>query len=144
MLTMKLYEQLPEEAVRIRTEVFMDEQGFCNEFDEIDKTALHAVLYEDGKAAATGRIYYEEEIHNCYVIGRLAVDKACRGKQYGARLLRFMEEEAEKRGGSRIGLSAQKQAMGFYQKQGYYPVGDYYMDEQCPHIWMQKEVNYVK
>ena len=38
----------------------------------------------------------------------------------------------------------QKQAMGFYQKQGYNPVGDYYMDEQCPHIWMQKEVNYVK
>ena len=113
MLTVKLYEQLPEEAVRIRKE-------------------------------ATGRMYYEEEIHNCYVIGRLAVDKACRGKQYGARLLRFMEEEAEKRGGSRIGLSAQKQAMGFYQKQGYHPVGDYYMDEQCPHIWMQKEVNYVK
>ena len=37
MLTVKLYEQLPEEAVRIRKEVFMDEQGFCNEFDEIDK-----------------------------------------------------------------------------------------------------------
>ena len=69
MLTMKLYEQLPEDAVRIRKEVFMDEQGFCNEFDEIDKTALHAVLYEDDKAAATGRMYYEEEIHNCYVIG---------------------------------------------------------------------------
>lgn len=50
MLTVKLYEQLPEEAVRIRKEVFMDEQGFCNEFDEIDKTALHAVLYEDDKA----------------------------------------------------------------------------------------------
>ncbi len=144
MLTMKLYEELHEDAVRIRKEVFMDEQGFCNEFDEIDKIAFHAVLYEDDRAAATGRMYYEDKEHHCYVIGRLAVDKACRGKQYGARLLRFMEEETVRRGGRKIGLSAQKQAMGFYQKQGFIPVGDYYMDEQCPHIWMQKEENYVK
>ena len=57
MLTMKLYEELHEDAVRIRKEVFMDEQGFCNEFDEIDKIAFHAVLYEDDRAAATGRMY---------------------------------------------------------------------------------------
>ena len=84
MLTMKLYEELHEDAVRIRKEVFMDEQGFCNEFDEIDKIAFHAVLYEDDRAAATGRMYYDDKEHHCYVIGRLAVDKACRGKQYGA------------------------------------------------------------
>lgn len=29
MLTMKLYEELHEDAVRIRKEVFMDEQGFA-------------------------------------------------------------------------------------------------------------------
>lgn len=144
MLTMKLYDVLPEEAIRIRKEVFMEEQGFCEEFDEIDHIACHAVLYEEEKAVATGRMYYEEKVHNCYVIGRLAVDRACRGKQYGAKLLHFMEEEIVRRGGRRIGLSAQKQAMGFYRKQGFSPVGDYYMDEECPHIWMQKEVKDVK
>ena len=65
MLTMKLYEELHEDAVRIRKEVFMDEQGFCNEFDEIDKIAFHAVLYEDDRAAATGRMYYDDKEHHC-------------------------------------------------------------------------------
>ena len=43
------------EAERIRREVFMEEQGFSNEFDDIDKRAWHAVIFTDGKASATGR-----------------------------------------------------------------------------------------
>ncbi|MFR8530009.1 MAG: hypothetical protein ACLVDB_02110 [Anaeromassilibacillus sp.] len=38
------------EARRIRQAVFVDEQGFHNEFDEIDPEAWHVVLWEDGAA----------------------------------------------------------------------------------------------
>ena len=123
MLTMKLYEELHEDAVRIRKEVFMDEQGFCNEFDEIDKIAFHAVLYEDDRAAATGRMYYDDKEHHCYVIGRLAVDKACRGKQYGARLLRFMEEETVRPGWQKNWIVGAETGNGFLSKTGLYPCG---------------------
>lgn len=36
MLHMEVYPALPTEAASIRKEVFMEEQGFVEEFDEID------------------------------------------------------------------------------------------------------------
>ena len=139
MLQMRLYENLPQDAMCIREKVFMEEQVFCQEFDEIDEIALHGVLYEDETAVATARLYFDEKEHKCFVIGRLAVVREYRGKHYGEKMLAFLEEEVCRRGGTSIGLSAQKQAMNFYKKQGFIAKGDFYMDEECPHIWMQKE-----
>ena len=51
------YGRLPEEAVRIRKEVFMQEQGFQEEFDEIDGHAFHLVLFCDGDPAAVLRFW---------------------------------------------------------------------------------------
>jgi len=44
MITKK-YNYLSEDVIRIRQTVFMEEQGFQNEFDEVDKTATHIVMY---------------------------------------------------------------------------------------------------
>ena len=35
---------LPEAARRIRETVFMQEQGFCEEFDELDACSWHVLL----------------------------------------------------------------------------------------------------
>ena len=51
MIEIKLSKNLTEDAKYIRTEVFVNEQGFSAEFDDTDNTALHCVLYSDGKAA---------------------------------------------------------------------------------------------
>ena len=48
----KIYNQLPDEAKEIRLEVFVKEQGFEEEFDDIDKTAAHIVLF-DGDRKST-------------------------------------------------------------------------------------------
>lgn len=40
---------LPEDAKQIRTAVFVDEQGFHEEFDETDDISIHAVLLLTGK-----------------------------------------------------------------------------------------------
>lgn len=57
-MTFREYEDLPEDAARIRTEVFIEEQGFSGEFDEIDRTAaVHLVLYEKGIPAGVCRIF---------------------------------------------------------------------------------------
>lgn len=42
----KIYNQLPDEAKEIRLEVFVKEQGFEEEFDDIDETAAHIVLFD--------------------------------------------------------------------------------------------------
>ena len=63
------------EAEAIRREVFMEEQGFCSEFDDIDKRAYHAIVYTNGKASATGRLF---EGRSGWHIGRVAVRKEFR------------------------------------------------------------------
>lgn len=135
----KVYDYLPQEAIDIRTAVFINEQGFQDEFDDIDKKAIHIVLFEDNKPIAICRVYYSED-KKCYVIGRIAVMKEYRGKAYGAKVVQMAENEIKKKSGSKIGLSAQERVSKFYEKLGYKKYGEIYLDEGCPHIWMEKKL----
>lgn len=46
-MEVKVYDYLQEDAMNIRRNVFMSEQGYKNEFDEIDDRALHIVIYNN-------------------------------------------------------------------------------------------------
>ena len=74
LITIKHYNFLCEEAKYIRTEVFMKEQGFKDEFDEWDNKVPHVVLFIDGKAAGTGRLLPGGN-NKTFIIGRVAVLK---------------------------------------------------------------------
>lgn len=79
-----VYDTFPEEAKEIREEIFIREQGFQNELDEIDNEAVHIVLYDDNKCPiATCRIFWNT-LMNAYTLGRLAVVKEYRGKNIGS------------------------------------------------------------
>ena len=135
----KIFKTLPKEAERIRKKVFMEEQGFQNEFDETDRISLHVVLLDVSNPVGTCRIYYSEE-RQCYVIGRIAVLKDHRGRNAGSQLLKVAEKEIRKRKGNRAELLAQVRATPFYEKNRYFSLGDIYMDEGGPHVWMRKEL----
>ena len=127
-------EQVPE-ARQMREEIFVREQGFANEFDDVDGYALHMVIFVDGIPAATGRLY--QDATGCH-IGRVAVTKAYRGQKLGELVMEHLEDEARRQQADRITLSAQVRARGFYEKLGYTGYGEIYMDEFCPHIAMEK------
>lgn len=134
-------EQLLEDAFAIREAVFVREQGFSRdlEFDATDAAAWHLVLYgENQHPLATGRLFADEKQPGLWHLGRLAVCKDARGRGMGRLALLEMEKMAEFLDASRLVLSAQQQACGFYEKLGYQPVGKPYLDEFCPHIRMEK------
>lgn len=139
-MNIKMYQTLPKEAVEIRTEVFMKEQGFKDEFDELDKMATHIVMYESEEPLATCRFFYDSN-KEMYVIGRIAVTKKHRGKNYGAQMVKEVENEIIKKGFTKCGLSAQERVSEFYERLGYIKAGVTYLDEGCPHIWMEKQLN---
>ena len=56
-MQIKKYDYLPEEASRIRQKVFCQEQGFDDEFDDMDAIATHIVLFDADKPVATCRIF---------------------------------------------------------------------------------------
>ncbi|SCP95880.1 GNAT family N-acetyltransferase [Anaerobium acetethylicum] len=139
--TVKLTEGLAEnpDARLIRQAVFVEEQGFVNEFDDIDGYATHIVIYDEGIPAATGRVF-TKECNDIYTIGRVAVMKAFRGRSLGAEVIGRLEKAAADKGAREIVLSAQERVKGFYERLGYQEVGEVYMDESCPHIRMTKSL----
>ena len=64
-------------ARKIREKVFIEEQGFEVEFDNIDESATHILLTIDGDPAATGRVFPKED--GVYILGRIAVLPQYRG-----------------------------------------------------------------
>lgn len=126
-----------DDAFYIRKTVFMDEQGFFDEFDDIDSVALHAVVYDGDKPIGCGRVFLENgKAH----LGRIAVLLEYRKMGIGRILMQALEQAArENLEFSHFELSAQKRAIGFYKSVGYEEIGEFYLDEGYPHITMIKE-----
>ena len=93
-----VYDSLPDEAVEIRENVFVKEQGFEKEFDEIDEKAIHLVMFDEHlqKPVATCRIY-EGSKPSEFILGRLAVVLECRGMNLGSDMKRLFGKKAVNR-----------------------------------------------
>ncbi len=143
------------EYMALRFEVFVYEQNVSPEgerdaLDE-DPRTFHALAYgDDGAVVAAGRLLAPHtdtahgpgtahgEMHPEYPhIGRVAVSKSARGTGAGRAIMEFLEQAALQRHGAsgsvRVELSAQDQAMGFYERLGYTPWGEGYLDEGIWH-----------
>lgn len=139
-MTVKVYDKCPKEAREIREEVFIKEQGFKAEFDEIDDIAVHFVMFDDNKNAVAVCRAFTEKNSEEYHLGRLAVKKSHRGQHLGEEILKEAEKHIKSLGGKAVLLSAQVRVSDFYEKLGYKKYGDIYYDEFCPHIMMKKEL----
>lgn len=124
-------------AKDIRVSVFVCEQGFSDEFDDIDETAWHIEVWNNDQPIAVGRMYQTDRL-GIFTIGRIAVIKEWRQKNIGKTVMNALQNHAKHLGANAIELSAQWSAVGFYEKLGYIQVGDVYMDQFCPHIKMIK------
>lgn len=136
----KIYNGLPQEAREIRNEVFILEQGFENEYDITDEAAVHIVMFnEENAPVATCRVFWSDEM-NSYVLGRLAVLKEHRGKNIGVSVVDEAQNYVKNMGGKELMLHSQCRSTGFYHKLGFTQFGDIEYEEDCPHIWMKKNL----
>ena len=139
MVTVKTgaWSELGEHAGAVRVAVFVEEQGIPleMEWDEADKTAVHAVAYNGlGQAIGTGRLL--QHAPGSAKIGRMAVNRVLRGSSLGRELLNALVAQAEQRGDSEVLLHAQRSAEGFYTRLGFAPRGQPFDEVEIPHIEM--------
>ncbi len=139
MVTVKTgsWSELGEHAGAIRTAVFVEEQGIPleMEWDEADKTAVHAVAYNGlGQPIGTGRLL--QHAPGSAKIGRMAVNRVLRGSSLGRELLKALVTQAEQRGDTEVLLHAQRSAEGFYARLGFAPRGEPFDEVEIPHIEM--------
>ena len=134
----KTFTSLPDDAKSIRIEVFVDEQGFTEEFDTDDERATHIVGYTDDNAIATCRVLSNGD--GSYFIGRIAVKKDYRKRNFGAQIVDFAEKYIKANDGHRIYIHSQEQAVLFYTKLGYKDTGERDFEEGCPHRMLTKQL----
>ena len=139
-MIIKKFTPAPQQAIDVRIEVFVKEQGFRDEFDDIDDIAMHFVAFDDTECPiGTCRVFVSDDAQ-VYLLGRLAVVKEYRTKGLGSQIVEAAEDYVRSVGGKEIRLHAQCRVAGFYEKIGYTSYGEIEEEEGCPHIWMKKEV----
>ncbi len=131
-----------KDAHLIRLAVFVAEQHYENEFDDIDNVCENVVIYDDGKAIATGRYYQDpKKGEDTWVFGRVAVLKPYRNEHIGMSVIAALETAAKLKGGKKAVLLAKEEAVGFYEKCGFTlcdkPV---VYGEGRPCKWMEKNI----
>ena len=136
-----------EEIAPIRREVFGAEQGWSEEilFNEVDETAIQAVVYKDMDRTipvGVGRLHKTENGED-FKIGRIAVKKEERGQGYGDFIVRMLVDKALMMGADRVLVGAQPHAVAFYQKIGFRPVGETYVEAGIEHTVMEIRQNTI-
>ena len=139
------WSDLKDDALKIRHDVFVFEQGVPAEIeeDEFDALSVHAVLYNAlNLPVATGRLVKDPSLeqHHTSRIGRMAVRRDLRGSYWGSKILGALQEVSKSHGDVFITLHAQVHAKAFYQKHGFKQSGEIFDEAGIPHIEMHKTV----
>lgn len=135
------WQELERDAASVRTEVFVQEQGISreDEWDEADKSALHAVVYNRmDMPLATGRLLVAAP--GVGKIGRMAAKRVLRGSKLGSQVLDALMAKAKARGDREVILHAQTSAAGFYAKSGFVARGEPFDEVGIAHIEMVKSL----
>ena len=110
-------------ANELRCKVFVDEQGVPEDevIDGLNDKAVHVVIFVCSVPIATARVIRLDSKN--YKIGLVAVAQSMRGRHLGEKVMRAAMDYISLCNGSNIFLTAQKQAVGFYEKLGFEQFG---------------------
>ncbi len=135
----------------LRHEVFVVGQGVPVELerDELDAAADHAVALDaSGGVCGTGRLVdgridQEGRLEpgtpgTVGTVGRMAVAAPARGSGTGRALLDLLVARAADRGLPAVELHAQLHARAFYERAGFTPYGDVYLEAGIEHLGMRR------
>ncbi|MGB5595716.1 MAG: GNAT family N-acetyltransferase [Crocosphaera sp.] len=135
------YQEKLEQIKMIRSCVFQEEQGVdpALEFDGYDDICDHLLAYLNGEPVGTARIRYIHE--DTAKIERLAVLLTARGQGIGTQLMeQALEIIAAKKTYKKIIVHAQVYIQSLYEKLGFKPVGDRFIEGSIVHIKMIKNL----
>ena len=124
-------------ALALRYDVFCVGQGVSleEELDGRDAEALQLVVVDGGEVVGTCRLVADgSEVK----LGRMAVATSHRGRRLAAALLEEADVRARALGARRIVLAAQLSAQALYERAGYAPYGDVFLDAGIEHVMMGK------
>ncbi|WAW14568.1 GNAT family N-acetyltransferase [Peptostreptococcus equinus] len=137
----KKFEELSSEELfdifKLRESVFVVEQE-CPypEIDDLDKIAMHVYLKENDEILAYIRVLPQNTSFEEAGLGRVIAAKRKHG--YGAQIVKIgIDVAKEYFGADAIVLDAEEYAKGFYEKEGFVPISERFIDYGIPHVRMR-------
>jgi YbgC/YbaW family acyl-CoA thioester hydrolase len=124
-------------ALALRTQVFVQEQGIAAALvdDGADSAAQHAVVSNHlGQTVACGRLL--QHAPGVGRIGQMAVHPVLRESGLGRGVLQTLVRAAQLRGDHEVLVHAQRDATGFYTREGFVARGQEFEVAGIPHITM--------
>lgn len=127
-------------VLQLRAEVFVVEQHCVyQDLDGKDQKALHIMGIKDNNVVAYTRIFKPGDYFKEASIGRVVVKASERKYGYGYQImLASIKAVREHLNETIIKLSAQTYLKRFYNSLGFIEVGEEYLEDDIPHIAMQK------
>lgn len=138
------------EILKASYAVFTQEQGIIYlDEDDIDYISTHIFLTRGPKVIAYARLFREKnettlDPDKCklvsndsiFCVGRMLT--TVRHQGFGSRLMHTLLAEAKRQGAKTIRLHAQIPAVPFYERFGFKPLGDTFLEANLPHILMEQ------
>jgi len=126
--------------LQLRSEVFVVEQDCVyQDIDGKDQKALHVLGTVEGNIVAYTRIFKPGDYLEKAAIGRVVVAPDFRKRDFGKAIMQASIAAVENHfNTTAIGLSAQTYLLNFYNDLGFSALGETYLEDGIPHIYMER------
>ena len=126
--------------LQLRSEVFVVEQDCVyQDIDGKDQKALHVLGTVEGNIVAYTRIFKPGDYLEKAAIGRVVVASDFRKRDFGKAIMQASIAAVENYfNTTAIGLSAQTYLLNFYNDLGFSALGETYLEDGIPHIYMER------
>lgn len=128
------------QMVNLRNEILRKPLGlhFTEEELEKEKEDILIGAFDDDRILACCLLTQLDPV--TVKLRQMAVENSQQGKGIGATMMNFAENVARDRGFKVMAMHARKTAIGFYEKLGYKPEGEEFMEVTIPHYLMKKKL----
>jgi ElaA protein len=126
--------------LQLRSEVFVVEQDCVyQDIDGKDQKALHVLGTVEGNIVAYTRVFKPGDYLEKAAIGRVVVASDFRKRDLGQAIMQASIAAVENHfNTTAIGLSAQTYLLNFYNDLGFSALGETYLEDGIPHIYMER------
>lgn len=140
-LLKKFNELTPDQLyaiLRLRNEVFVVEQNCVfQDADDKDQASWHLMGFDGGRLVAYTRLVPAGEAYQQPSIGRVVTSPSVRREGAGRELMKqSIEAVYQLYGKQDIKIGAQLYLKNFYESFGFHQVGEPYLEDGIPHIYM--------
>lgn len=127
------------EILKARATVFVEEQKIIYvDMDNIDYSAIHCFLSENGAVKAYLRAFYEDQGNTLHIGRVLSLPHGTGlGRELMERSVAYIKSNTKAR---MLRLNSQSRAVGFYEKLGFKRVGEEFLIQGIPHFTMEHEL----